>query len=343
LTREHYCDNGGGGVKLTVGIPTYNRARLLGESIESVLAQTFTSFRLVVSDNASEDDTPEVVRSFNDERIHYVRSDHNVGAIANLNRLIELADTEFLVLLPDDDVLYPGHLAAIVELLERSDTLGLAHSAFDLIDAGSRVLRHVKPWSSRTPVTIATRDVALEQLMTSPWGVCFSSVGYRTRAIRAAGGFRAAEEPFGDRQLWMRLALDWDFGYIATPLVGFRMHALTVTTNVAARHGVPADGRERGLLYSQINFQRRMDFLNGAPLEPSTAKRLRALAELQLLAEGANSGLPGSEVAARLAKLVGSYPRVARRPALWRLVVAQLGARRARSVFRAAVTRHAAC
>ena len=106
-------------VKLTVGIPTFNRAAWLRETIESVLAQTFTSFRLIVSDNASDDDTPEVVRSFGDERIDYVRSERNVGPIGNLNRLIRLADTEFLVLLPDDDVLYPGHLGAAVEVLER--------------------------------------------------------------------------------------------------------------------------------------------------------------------------------------------------------------------------------
>ena len=98
-------------MKLTVGIPTYNRSGLLREAIESVLAQTFTDFRLIVSDNASDDDTAEVVRSFGDERIEYARSEHNIGAIGNFNRLIELADTEFLMLLPDDDFLYPDHLA----------------------------------------------------------------------------------------------------------------------------------------------------------------------------------------------------------------------------------------
>ena len=130
-------------VKLTVGIPTFNRAGWLRESIESVLAQTFTDFRLIVSDNASDDDTPEVVRSFDDDRIHYVRSERNVGSIGNLNRLIALAETEFLVLLPDDDVLYPGHLAAAVDVLERFETVGLVHSAFDLIDAQSRVIQSV--------------------------------------------------------------------------------------------------------------------------------------------------------------------------------------------------------
>src|SRR5690242_9857238 len=140
--------------KLTVGIPTFNRARWLREAIESVLGQTFTGYRLIVSDNASEDDTPDVVRSFGDERINYVRSEVNVGAVGNLNRLIALANTEFLLLLPDDDVLHPGHLGATVELLERFASVGLAHSAYEEIDAGSRVIRAMNPWTCRSTVTI---------------------------------------------------------------------------------------------------------------------------------------------------------------------------------------------
>jgi glycosyltransferase involved in cell wall biosynthesis len=326
--------------KLTVGIPTFNRAELLREAIASVLAQTFTAFRLVVSDNASDDNTPEVVRSFGDERIDYVRSERNVGAIGNLNRLIELTDTEFLVLLPDDDLLYPDHLQAAVELLERYETVGLAHSAFDLIDARSDVIRRVRPRISRSAVKIEPHDRALERLMASTWGLCFSSVAYRTKAIVAAGGFQAQEEPFGDRQLWMRIALDWDFGYIAKPLVGFRAHAQTVTTNIAAQHGVSADGRGRGLLYSQINFQRRMDFLEGAELELENKKGLHALATLQLLIDQANLRLATNEVAARLSNLVATYPRVLLRPALWRLVIAQLGGRQVRSALRGVTARH---
>lgn len=328
-------------VKLTVGIPTFNRAELLTQAIESVLAQSFRDFRLIVSDNASEDNTRDVVRSFGDDRIEYVRSEQNVGAIANINRLIELADTEFLMLLPDDDVLYPGHLAAAVELLERHQHLGLAHTACDLIDDQSRVIRRVdirraNPLASRSPVRIERTARALEQLMTSTWGLCFSSVVYRTRAIVEAGGLRADEEPFGDRQLWMCIALNWDFGYIATPLVGFRAHAETVSTNIAAQHGVTSAGRERGLLYSQINFQRRMDFLQDASLGPEITKRLQAIAKLQFLIDSANAGLGFNEVAERLANLVRTYPRILTRPALWRLVIAQLGGRRARSALRAA-------
>ena len=108
-----------------------------------------------MSDNASDDDTPEVVRSFDDDRIHYVRSERNVGPVGNSRRLIALAETtEFLVLLPDDDVLYPGHLAAAVDVLERFDTVGLVHSAFEFIDAQSRLVRGV----SASCISVAGED-----------------------------------------------------------------------------------------------------------------------------------------------------------------------------------------
>ena len=323
---------------LTVGIPTFNRAGWLSETIESVLGQTFTGFRLVVSDNASDDDTPDVVRSFGDDRIEYMRSEHNVGAIGNLNRLIAFAETELLLLLPDDDILYPNHLAATMELLERFETVGLAHSAFEFIDAQSRVIRRVNPWGSRSSITGGGR--ALERLMTSAGGLCFSSVVYRTKAIVEAGGFREEEEPFGDLKLWMRIALDWDFGYTAKPLVGFRTHPETITAKISSQHGVASVGREEDRLYARINFQRRMEFLEDAPLESRTTEVLRALATLQLLVDDAAMGLPWTEAAARLANLVREYPRILLRSKLWRLVAAQLGGRRVRSALRRAVTRH---
>ncbi len=103
----------GSKTKVTVGIPTYNRASLLDETIRSVLGQQFADFRLVVSDNASDDGTSELVGSFADPRLAYVRSERNVGMIANLNRLIALTETEFLLLLPDDDIVYPGYLGSV--------------------------------------------------------------------------------------------------------------------------------------------------------------------------------------------------------------------------------------
>jgi len=326
--------------KVTVGIPTFNRAQWLRETVESVLAQTFTNFRVIVRDNASDDATPDVMRSFCDGRIQYMRSEQNVGSIGNINRLAALADTEYVVLLPDDDILYPGYLGAAVDLLDRFATAGLVHSAFDFIDERSRVIRRVHPVASGSNASIMRRDRALEWMMFSRWALCFPTVMYRTKAIVEAGGIREEQEPFGDHELWMRIALNWDFGYIAKSLAGFRAHPQTRTRAIAAENGATFDGRSRFFLYSQIKFERRMDFLEEAQLASPTTKRFTALATLQLLAETAASGLPWNEAAGRLAKLVRTYPRILLRPALWRLVVAQLGGRRMRSALSRALTRH---
>ena len=236
-------------MRVTVGIPTYNRSGLLKEAMESVLAQTFTDFRLLVSDNASEDDTAQVVRSFGDDRIEYVRSDRNIGPEGNFRRVLELADTELLLILPDDDLLYPDHLRAAVEVLDRYESVGLAHTAFDVIDDRSRVTRSVSPVTRLAGVGQEPGQEALKRLMVADWPIGFSSVVYRTKAIVDAGGIRPEEEPFGDIQLWMRIALDWDFGYIAKPLAGFRVHEATTTSNIGTESGVGSEGPRAAILH----------------------------------------------------------------------------------------------
>src|SRR4051794_17675024 len=113
---------------VTVGIPTFNRSTLLREAIASVVSQSYPALRILVCDNASDDDTGEVVASFDDERIDYVRADENIGMTQNFNRAVELTRTEYVVLLPDDDLLYPEHLRHTVDVLERHPRVGVVHT-----------------------------------------------------------------------------------------------------------------------------------------------------------------------------------------------------------------------
>jgi glycosyltransferase involved in cell wall biosynthesis len=323
--------------KITVAIPTFNRAHWLRESIESVLAQTYTNFRIIVADNASEDETPDVVKSFDDHRIAYVRWEQNIGSIPNINRLIGITETPYLVLLPDDDVLYPGYLGAAVELLDRFENVGVVHSAFDQIDEQSRVLGREDPVRCESKMGIERRDMALERLMVSACGCCFGSVAYRTDALAATGGFREEIGHFCDRDVWMQLALDWDFGYLAEPLAGQRAHAQAITALIASESGLEHEERETYRLHSEINFERRMTFLDKAALETRRREQLRALATLQVIVDCAHVGLPTAEVASRLVRLVREHPSVVSRPAFWRLIAAQCGGRRMRALVRKSV------
>ena len=77
--------------KVNICIPVYNGSAYIAESINSVLAQTYEDFQLIVCDNCSTDNTGEIVRSFQDPRITYIRNAENLGLVGNANRCLELA------------------------------------------------------------------------------------------------------------------------------------------------------------------------------------------------------------------------------------------------------------
>jgi Glycosyl transferase family 2 len=317
--------------KVTVGIATYNRAASLRETVESVLAQRFGDFRVIISDNASEDNTAEVIASFADPRIEYVRSEQNVGMTGNFNRLIELADTEFLMLLPDDDVLYPDYLGRVIEALGRYPTAGFAHTAFDEIDAQSNVhKRCVRLIDTSQPVVVESGDEFLTRSMTKI-PVIFSTATYRTRAIVAVGGIRADEEPFADMPMWMRIAVNSDVVFLAEPLAGFRVHDGSVTKSLVAVDGEQLATDAQLAVYTQHFFERRVGFLDQAELSAERALRYRSLATLRYLSDRGGQGVPWMTTTSGLIRLVRLRPRILLHPTAWRLIAAQFGGRQARS------------
>ena len=106
--------------RVTVVLPTYNRADLLPRAINSVLDQTFEDFELIVVDDASEDETPEVVDSFDDERIVFIRHEENKYGKA-WNTGIENAEGEYITFIDDDDEWYPQKIEKQVERMDDAD------------------------------------------------------------------------------------------------------------------------------------------------------------------------------------------------------------------------------
>jgi glycosyltransferase involved in cell wall biosynthesis len=317
-----------------VGIPTYNRSALLRVALESVLAQTYDDFRILVSDNASTDDTSDVVASYSDARIEYFRGDRNIGALGNYNRLIELARTELLMLLPDDDRLYPDYLASVVEVMRRHPSVGLVHTAFDEIDIDSNVRRHgVRAMKVKRGFAVEPGNRFLERSMTS-FPTCFSTVTCRTSAIREAGGMRAGEDLFGDVTLVLRIALKWDTAYVDRPLVGFRLHDATQTLALSAGGPGEAEARDRLLAYGHVFFDRRLLFLEEAELPRRTTTRYRALASLRFLVDRAGLGSPWRESWSSFLRIVRLYPPILFRRMAWHFIAAQSGGRTLRRIAR---------
>ena len=123
---------------LEVFILTYNRSGYLRESIESVLASSFKDFTLTVVDNCSTDDTEEVVKSFDDPRLKYVKHAENIGGINNINSAIIMGSGDYIVLFHDDDKMTPSMLEEEYNFLEAHEDVGcVSCTATDFHDDGS--------------------------------------------------------------------------------------------------------------------------------------------------------------------------------------------------------------
>lgn len=102
----------------SICIPNYNYGHYIGETIESVLRQTYPHFEIIIADNASTDDSIKVVQSFNDSRIRLIRNQYNIGFAPNLQVATSSAQNDFINLLSSDDKMLPNALESYAEVLK---------------------------------------------------------------------------------------------------------------------------------------------------------------------------------------------------------------------------------
>ncbi|MPZ76518.1 MAG: glycosyltransferase [Deltaproteobacteria bacterium] len=210
--------------KVSVVIPTCNRAHFLHAAIESVLKQTFQDFEVIVVDDASTDETADVVRGFSDARIRYLRHETNKGQGATRNDGIKQAAGDYVALLDDDDEWLAEKLGRQVALLENSSpNVGLIYSGFCQIDASTkRVVGHVIP---------EKRGQAIEDLRLKNWiGTC-STVLVRRVCFEKVGLFDEKLASAADYDMWIRVAKNYEIDYVPELLVFYTVHGNRISTN----------------------------------------------------------------------------------------------------------------
>lgn len=220
-------------VTVSVCIPTWNRCLLLQEAMQSVLGQTFGDFELLVCDNASDDQTEQIVRSFHDPRIRYVRNSRNLGHRENWNRCLSLARGEYIAILPDDDVMLPENINRKVAFLRRNAQIGLVHSKFHLIDEHGEIIRSNTNWGhgpDREVDAIEARETLLASFINT---INVPTVLFRRVCYERLGGFSDRIRLAFDWEYWMRIAVFYETAFLAEPLVKWRIHSQSITkTNV---------------------------------------------------------------------------------------------------------------
>lgn len=142
-TSSNNSSVGGREPLVAVGLPCYNSEKYLAQSIETLLAQSFKDFVLIISDNASTDGTEAICRRYaaQDSRIRYHRNTTNIGMMPNFNRVFSLANSKYFKWATADDYWDPEMLAKSVAVMEADDEVVICYPRVVLVDAGGTELR----------------------------------------------------------------------------------------------------------------------------------------------------------------------------------------------------------
>lgn len=204
---------------VTVIIPAYNQGHYLGETIQSVLNQTYQDFELIIIDDGSTDNTREVANSFSDPRIRYIYQE-NGGLSAARNTGIRESSAPLVTFLDSDDLFLPHNLAVLQAYLEEHAEVGLVSGGTQIIDPAGRVLdqKIMPPANLKLP----------ELLMGNPFSV--GGLLLRRVWLERVGVFDESLRACEDWDLWLRLAIaGCQFAWVEQAMMAYRFHPAQMT------------------------------------------------------------------------------------------------------------------
>lgn len=208
---------------VSVIMPTYNAAPFVGESIESVLAQTYRPIELVVADDASEDRTAEIVAGYTrryPETVRLQRFEERAGPCRRRNDAIDLAQGSLIAWLDQDDLWAPEKTAREVKVLADQPDVGLVYSGFEAFDSETR---EPLPWRDRD--SEAEGDILVPLFVRGCFIGSLTTLFRREVLTRRGLRLRQADFSFGDDYfLWLALSLDWKVVRIDEVLAHYRRH-----------------------------------------------------------------------------------------------------------------------
>ena len=220
-------------MKVSVIMRTYNRAYCIGEALDSVLRQTYRNFEVVVVDDGSTDNTQEIVSSFQNDNIRYIRHDHNRGVSVAGNTGIKAATGDAIAHLDSDDLWKPEMLNSLVDFLNRHPEVGAVFCGVQLIRNGEppssiASLMEAFPKLLALHTQLKSDDIVfsnremylclLEEVPIKP-----SAALIRRSVVDHIGGYNESMVSGEDWELYLRISKYYQFGYINRQLTTMRI------------------------------------------------------------------------------------------------------------------------
>lgn len=199
---------------LSVVMTVYNGDKYLRESMDSVLAQTFSDFELIIINDGSTDNTAKILSSYKDSRIKVINQP-NKGLVASLNRGIKAASGKYIARHDADDSSEPSRFAKQVKILDDHPNVVIVGTSMRVMDSQSKILHeHL--------VLIGDSELRQELLVRSPFA--HGSVMFKKDVAIKAGLYNQKYWPAEDYELWLRMCDYGELANIDEPLYTYREH-----------------------------------------------------------------------------------------------------------------------
>jgi len=202
--------------KISIVLPSYNRADYLKKTISSCLNQTFTDFELIIVDDASSDNSPAIIKRYSDidGRIKFIRNSVNKKLPASLNIGFNQAQGDYFTWISDDNLYHPDALRKMASCLNARPETGLVYADYTLIDEQGDIGKRIY---QEEPEFLPIRDCV---------GACFL---YRAEIAGKVGNYNEKMFLVEDYEYWLRFGLVTKFFHIKEALYFYRTHANSLT------------------------------------------------------------------------------------------------------------------
>jgi glycosyltransferase involved in cell wall biosynthesis len=246
-------------------MPTYQGGRFVAAAVESVLAQTFADFELVVVDDASEDETVQTVSRLADPRVRIVRNAARLGLAGNWNQAASEARGRYVKLLAQDDLLYPRCVEVQVAAMERPENAGvsLVCSKRDIINPDGVAIIRDRAFP-RVQGRLSGRE-AIRRIVRSGTNLLGEpgAILARAEVYRTTGPFDDTSPFMIDVERWVRMLEAGDLCVLPETLSAFRVSSSSLSTRISRSQGREARRFFRDVRRRHPDVVRRRDVLLG--------------------------------------------------------------------------------
>lgn len=214
--------------KISVTIPSF-KAQFLKECIDSILAQTYNNFELVIVNDASPEDLDEIVSKYDDHRIRYYKNDVGFGAknvVGNWNKCLEYAEGDYVICMGDDDRLLPNCLEEYAKLIEKNPGLGVYHGWTEAIDENGEISNIFLPMPEKEDVY----SLIYSRLSGRPQFI--GDFLYDTKLLKKSGGFYNLPYAWGsDNVSSFRAAVGKGIAHTQVPVFQYRSNRQSISSS----------------------------------------------------------------------------------------------------------------